>query len=79
MSRTRPADADGPEPAREAAGPVPAEPSTREPSINASTTHEPATNEPATNEPLGQDERPDVGLAQSGSSEDAIVRRETEI
>ncbi len=35
--------------------------------------------EPPTNEPLGPDERPDVGLTQSGSGEDAIVRRETEI
>ncbi len=35
--------------------------------------------EPATNEPVDPDERPDVGLSQSGSGEDAIVRRETEI
>ncbi|GJD89003.1 hypothetical protein BHAOGJBA_2528 [Methylobacterium hispanicum] len=65
-SPDRPADAAPPEPA----GPLPAV---------GGRGRRTGPAEPPTNEPLGTDERPDVGLAQSGSGEDAIVRRETEI
>ncbi len=66
MSGTRPADAD---PAESAEPPPAADPRGRRTGLA----------EPSTNEPLGPDDRPDVGLAQSGSGEDAVVRRETEI
>lgn len=66
MSSNRPADPDPREPAE----PLPAADLRERRTVPA---------EPSTNEPLDPDDRPDVGLAQSGSGEDAVVRRETEI
>lgn len=39
----------------------------------------PATEKPTIEPVMGSDEAPDVGLAQKGTDEAAVVRRETEI